>query len=267
MTEPQTGPQTEHQPGPPPSAQTRSEQKFELSPAQVTGSALAAMSGAFLASYLGTAGTIIGAVVGSLVATIGTAAYTWWLRRTSEAVKRTATQVRETGMGSTVVVPLLPGKRGPGSKKPGTQPGRQPGTPAAPEQEPEDLPGETDRWAWARNRPWGKVALVAAGIALAVLAGLTVLESITGKPLSSYTKGGDETGTSVSHLGRKDPTPSPSPTPPSRSSTPTPSPSPAQTGLTPTPVPTPSPSPSGLPTETTTPTPSPTPSVGTTTTP
>ncbi len=84
--------------------------KFELSPTQVTGSALAAMTGAFLASYLGTAGTVIGAAVGSLIATVGTTAYTWWLRRTSEVVKRTATQVRETGMGSTVVIPLLPGK-------------------------------------------------------------------------------------------------------------------------------------------------------------
>ncbi len=74
-----------------------------------------------------------------------------------------------------------------------------------------DTETDSDRWAWARNRPWGKVALAAAGVALAVLAGLTVVESITGKPLSSYTKGGDQTGSTVSNLGRDSkPTPSPS---------------------------------------------------------
>jgi hypothetical protein len=288
MTDPDTNPKTEPETDPQPEARTgqdgRSGRRFELSPAQVTGSALAAMTGAFLASYLGTAGTVIGAAVGSLIATVGTTAYTWWLRRTSEVVKRTATQVRETGMGSTVVIPLLPGKGKAGSRTHGSQPGNE----SAPEPDsdaptgagPGDGPGdgsgdgpgsgdgdgdEPDRWAWARDRPWGKVALVAAAIALVVLGGLTVLEGITGKPLSSYTRGGHQTGTSVGHLVGNNPSPTPKPTKRGTTVTPTPTPSPTQSPITPTPLPTPTPTPTDLPTDSTAPTP--TPSIGVTPTP
>ena len=53
-----------------------------LSPAQVAGSALAAVSGALLASFAGTTGTIIGTAIGSVVATVGAAIYTQSLRTT-----------------------------------------------------------------------------------------------------------------------------------------------------------------------------------------
>ena len=59
--------------------------RLGLSPAQVTGSALAAMSGAFLASWFGTTGTLVGAAVGSVVATVGAAIYTHSLRRTASS--------------------------------------------------------------------------------------------------------------------------------------------------------------------------------------
>src|SRR5689334_14446601 len=74
------------------------ERKIGLSPAQVAGSALAAVSGALLASFAGTTGTIIGTAIGSVVATVGAALYTWSLRRTSAAVRRTAAQVRQTAL-------------------------------------------------------------------------------------------------------------------------------------------------------------------------
>ena len=66
----------------------RTDRKLELSPAQVAGSALAAVSGAFFASWAGTAGTLIGAALGSVIATVGAATYTWSLRRTRDAVRR-----------------------------------------------------------------------------------------------------------------------------------------------------------------------------------
>ena len=71
--------------------------KLELSTTQITGSALAAMSGAFFASWAGTTGTIVGAAVGSVIVTVGAATYTWSLQRTRDAVKRTAAQVRLSG--------------------------------------------------------------------------------------------------------------------------------------------------------------------------
>ena len=74
------------------------ERKLDLTPTQVTGSALAAMSGAFFASWAGTAGTIIGAALGSVIVTVGAATYTWSLQRTRDAVRRTAAQVRQQAL-------------------------------------------------------------------------------------------------------------------------------------------------------------------------
>jgi hypothetical protein len=238
---------TEENPAPPP-------RKLELSSTQVAGSALAAVSAAFFASWLGTAGTLIGAAVGSIVATVGSATYTWWLRRTSEAVKRTAAQVRETGMGSTVVVPVLRNRRA----------GKGDGLEDEVHVDAEDADGETSRWAFLRNRPWGKVVLVTAGVLLAVLGSITVVEAVIGKPLSALLRGDKGTGTSLSRTvhhhskttddvqrtKKQSSTPSPSPAATSSASaTPTP---------TPTPSPTPTPTPSATPTETPTPTPTPT---------
>ena len=59
-----------------------------ITPAQVAGSVLASVSGAFLASWLGVAGTLIGAALLSTVATIGSAIYTYSLRRGHEVVRR-----------------------------------------------------------------------------------------------------------------------------------------------------------------------------------
>lgn len=235
---------TEENPSAPP-------RKLELSTTQVAGSALAAVSAAFFASWLGTAGTLIGAAVGSVVATVGSATYTWWLRRTSEAVKRTAAQVRETGMGSTVVVPVLRNRR--------------PGHAGEHDAEDADAHGEDgNRWAFLRNRPWGKVALVTAGVLLATLGSVTVVEAVIGKPISALLRGDDETGTSVGRSlnqgstssgtveksGRQSSSPTHSPTAgpsttatPSATPTPTPSATPSTTAApsaTPTPTPTPS---------------------------
>ena len=231
----------------------RSPRKFELSPAQVTGSALAAMTGAFLASYLGTAGTVIGAAVGSLIATVGTTAYTWWLRRTSEVVKRTATQVRETGWAarsSSRSCPARAGRAGPtaaGTSRNGASEDEQdagsgtgddgPGDdgPVASRRRPvATAPAATGPTAGsgrgtgrgARSRWWPRPSPSSSW------ADSPSSRAITGKPLSSYTKGGDQTGTSVGHLVGNNPTPTPKPTP------------------TPTPSPTPTPTPSATPTST-----------------
>lgn len=57
-----------------------------ITPAQVAGSALASVSGAVLASWLGVAGTLIGAAMLSIVATVGSAAYTYSLRASSQVI-------------------------------------------------------------------------------------------------------------------------------------------------------------------------------------
>ena len=81
------------------------DRRLWLSTAQVTGSALAAMSGALVASLAGTTGTVIGAAVGSVIATVGATMYTESLRRTGAAAKKTAAVVRHRGALITGAVP------------------------------------------------------------------------------------------------------------------------------------------------------------------
>jgi hypothetical protein len=71
------------------------QRKLELSVPQVVGSALAALSAAVAASYLGVAGTVIGAAMMSLASTIAADVYTHYLKRTGDKVKQhTATAWR-----------------------------------------------------------------------------------------------------------------------------------------------------------------------------
>lgn len=64
--------------------------RFDLSGSQVVASLLAAMTGAVAASYLGIAGTIIGAAVMSVASTAGAAVYKHYLARSRERLKAAA---------------------------------------------------------------------------------------------------------------------------------------------------------------------------------
>ena len=174
-----------------------------LSPAQVAGSALAAMSGAFFVSWAGTAGTLIGAAVGSVIATVGAATYTWSLRRTSDAAKRTAAVVKQRAL----VTGTLPRSvaQGPlredGTDQPmsGIADADQP--PSALE-EPDSPEGDATRGRW--DLPWGKVLLASLAVLVAGLAGVTAVEAVTGKPISSFFGRDDGTGTTVGNVVRGD---------------------------------------------------------------
>ena len=60
---------------------------LDLSPLQVMGGALAAMTAAALGSRLGAEGTLVGAALASVIAAVASALYTASLRRTSAAVR------------------------------------------------------------------------------------------------------------------------------------------------------------------------------------
>jgi hypothetical protein len=64
------------------------ETRLELSRLEVIASTLAAASAALVASYFGVNGTVIGAAVASVVATVGSAVYGHWLRRTHDRLRR-----------------------------------------------------------------------------------------------------------------------------------------------------------------------------------
>ena len=94
--------------------------KLELSPAQIIGGALAAASAAVASSWLGLAGTVIGAVIVSLVASIGGALYTHSLRRSTTVIRQTLPVVpmrslrsgRADLSGATAVLPAVSPRRG-----------------------------------------------------------------------------------------------------------------------------------------------------------
>jgi hypothetical protein len=67
--------------------------RIELSATQLTASVLAAVTAAVAASYLGVAGTIIGAGVVSFATTAGTAIYRHYLARTEEKLRAAASQL------------------------------------------------------------------------------------------------------------------------------------------------------------------------------
>ena len=60
---------------------------IQLSSAQIIASVLATLTGAFAASYLGVAGTLVGAAVGSIASTMGTEVYKHYLLRSQERLR------------------------------------------------------------------------------------------------------------------------------------------------------------------------------------
>ena len=164
------------------------DRRLWLSTAQVTGSALAAMSGALVASLAGTTGTVIGAAVGSVIATVGATMYTESLRRTGAAAKKTAAVVRHRGALITGAVPRTAADEQPQHRA-------DPGGPDLDERSRED--GEPDEDGSRKGRwdlPWGKVAIASLAVMVAGLAGITAVEALTGEPVSSMLGADDGTG-------------------------------------------------------------------------
>ena len=160
--------------------------KLGLSAPQIIGGALAAASAAVAASWLGVAGTVLGAVVVSLVASIGSALYTHSLERSRHVIRE-----------SLPVSPILPA-RGAAGGEPATAVLPAVATPADDEASPESSGERAARPA--RSVSWrtvGVSALASLALAAAVLTGF---ETFVGKPASSITGAGDGGGTTVSQL-------------------------------------------------------------------
>lgn len=143
------------------------------------GGALAAVSSAVLLSTLGTAGTLIGAAIGSLVITVGGAVYAHSLRVAKARIAaRSTTLVRGKGATAADVVE-------------------------------EDAPGSSriDRWRQVlRELPWKRILVASAAVFVVAMSAILAFELATGRPVSSYTGGTSDTdgGTSVPGVGGGD---------------------------------------------------------------
>jgi hypothetical protein len=226
-------------------------ERLDLSFSQVLGGALAAVTSAVAASYLGVAGTLIGAALGSVIITVGTSLYKLWLKSTNERIRKV---VPVQALSHRRVLPQderrpsnVPGA---GAPRPAdettllpklTDPSGKLWSP------PEPAPPADNRWtALFRRLPWPRIAVVAAVVFVLSTGVVVAAELIGGGSLSSLLHGKPDGGTSIGgghapQQGDFDRNPSPSSPAPSGSADPTPSTSPSSV---PTPSKTPSPTPS-----------------------
>lgn len=230
----------------------------DISGAQVAGSALAAVSAAVIASFLGVGGTVLGAALGSIVASVGGAVYSHSFRRAGDRLGDTKVltvvtrpRVVRTAPGPGDV-PVIEDADGAGGQPPYAESGQEsPDQPAEPVEVPQSGPlpapgGRIPRWlSWK-----AAVALTVVAFVLAIAA-IEVVELVIGRPIS-----GGSGGTTISKLVKpgssKPKAPKPKPTPTSTpvstaSPTSTPTSSPTTTATQPSPSDT---SPTGSPSST-----------------
>jgi hypothetical protein len=200
------------------------------------GGALAAVCAAVLGSFLGVAGTLIGAALASIIGTIGTEIYTRSLERGAEKLQTLAPAF--------VTAPAAVG------------------TPEVAAATEDDKPSETVPEA---NRGhtirWKRVALLAAGVFVLTMGALTVVELMAGKSVASmvgHGSSGTTTWSSVTTDSGKDqqqdhktPVPQPS-TEPTTKSTGTPADEGSAPAETPTTAPADTPTTGGTTTQPTT---------------
>ncbi len=166
------------------------QQAIEVNWVQAMAGALAAMSSAVLLSTVGVAGTIIGAAVGSVIATVGSAVYAHYLRVSRERVAKAralafeqAARARARGLRASTL---------PGLAKVGSAKARQPdisGSTPAPDA---DNPA---RWTDAfRGLAWKRIAVVTVGVFALAMGTIVAFELAVGQPVSRLTGGSSADG-------------------------------------------------------------------------
>lgn len=232
-------------PSPPPSPSSGPEPSGkgpDISAAQVAGSALAAVSAAVVASFLGVGGTVIGAALGSIVASVGGAFYSHSFRRAGDALGETKVLTVVTrprlghagphhpGPADVPIIEVQPGDGPPpyAESAPATAPAETAAILVSAAEPPQTGPLPAPGGRVPRQISWkGALALTVLAFVLAVAA-IEVFEVFLGRPIS-----GGSGGTTITRLVNPKSTPKvPRPTP-----TPTKTPDPSSTStpvITPT---------------------------------
>ena len=228
---------------------------------QITASVLTALTSTVALSYLGVAGTLIGAAVAAILTAFANYLYTRSLVRTRYVVTTLAPRVVRAP-GETAVLPALRGGRATVvAQAPSAATPSAPSAPTPPTPDPAQVvalplngraqdgsrrsPEALMALARRSRRPYVVTALVTFVL---VIAAVTVVELGFGKPLSDVVRGNEGSGTTISGVRPQRGTPAEKPTPtPEETPAPTDEPTPAPT--TPEPTPTPEPSPTTPPVE------------------
>jgi hypothetical protein len=250
------------------------QQKLDVNWVQATAGALAAMSSAVLLSTVGVAGTIIGAAVGSVIATVGSTVYSHYLRLSRERVAAAARVRSEhfrarrstSGPGlAPAVATDLEHTATLSAHETVVTAGAAESTPSVEEAR------ATEKVHWRETLaglPWKHIGVVSATLFVAAMVVIVAFELTTGRALSTYTGGTADHGarTSIPGLGgapapapsHRQPTPAPTHQPSDAATTTAPDSTPTtpapQQATTPTPASTPTPTPTQIATPTPTPT-------------
>ena len=138
--------------------------RIQLTPTQVIASALAATTATVAASYLGVAGTVIGAAIASVLTVVGNAVYSHSIQRTSARVRTVVPAAARFAPRAGLVTPTIEAERA-------------------------GLP--------RRRRAWPVMAAACVGMFVGVLTVITAVELVAGRPLTDVLHGTGGSGTSV----------------------------------------------------------------------
>ena len=181
---------------------TSTRSRLELRPVEVGAGAAAAVVTAGATSFLGTAGTLSGAALASVVATVSTSVLRTSAERTTESLQRTAARLREE---TTRPEPGGSTRADPGAVDPGPAVGGPAGA-DGPTGAGADLP--TGAAGPGPRRPRWAVLTAGAVAAFAVaLVAITGIESALGKPLAALLGSENGGGTTVGRTVGGDPAP------------------------------------------------------------
>lgn len=150
---------------------------------QVTATALAAITATVVASFLGVAGTVVGAAVASTLSVVGTAVYSHSLRRAQERA-RAVVPVRRLGAARYRPLPRE----------------ARPASPPDAWAQPTYYPARATVAATARpgRRSIGaRIAIGSAALFVAVLAVVTGVEAMADRPISDLVRGESGSGTTL----------------------------------------------------------------------
>jgi hypothetical protein len=197
-------------------SETEVEEKPGINWIQVVAGALAAVSSAVLLSTLGVAGTMIGAALGSVVASVASAWYTRGLDASRQQVAAQAAALKRVAAARSKLDEAVAARnRGETGADTGLMQADEAlgeaeealeqashvaeGEAAGTDDVVESVPHDPLYGAEAgRKLPWNRIALVAAGIFAAAMVAITIFELTTGRAVSTYTGGSDkDTGSTV----------------------------------------------------------------------
>lgn len=162
--------------------------------------ALAAVCAAVLGSFLGVAGTLIGAAVASIVGTVGTEVYAWYINRGTKKLQTLA----PTFIKAPAAV----------------------GTPPVEAAAEEDSPSHTVPAGRGRQLRWGRIALIAGAVFVLAIGSLTVVELLAQRSVASMVGNSSAGTTTIGSVAddsdkQETPTPETSVTPSDEATTPT----------------------------------------------